>query len=215
MADFKFEKQHKGYVAGIDEAGRGPLAGPVVAAALIFKKTSELKKDFFDINDSKKLSVKKREYYFSLLKSSPEIIDYGVGIASVEEIDKYNILQATYLAMHRATSHLKLTPQHILVDGNKSPKFICQSTPIVKGDQLSLSIAAASILAKTTRDHLMQDLSTEYPYYKWEKNMGYGTAEHLKAINEYGISPYHRLSFAPVKNMDKSSTIIYKQKSFI
>lgn len=185
-------------IAGIDEAGRGPLAGPVVAAAVIFpdlKISDELRSN---LNDSKKLTAKKREYLFDLLNNSSAII--GCGQASVEEIDSLNILHATFLAMERAVKNLNIKPNYCLVDGNKLPKNLpCPAQYLIKGDALSLSISAASIIAKVSRDKLMNDLSQKFKFYKWDKNAGYGTKDHLDAMEKYGICEHHRKSFAPVK----------------
>lgn len=185
-------------IAGTDEAGRGPLAGPVVAAAVIIPKnfSETLAKA---INDSKQISEKKREQLF------PQILEccvHGIAECSAQEIDKINILQASLLAMKRAVLQLSTQPAFVLVDGNKSPNIPnMKNIPIVKGDSKSLSIAAASILAKVTRDRLMQKLHDEFPHYGWAHNAGYPTAEHLAALHAHGITPYHRQSFGPVRNL--------------
>ena len=181
-------------IAGIDEAGRGPWAGPVVSAAVILNE-----KNIPDgLNDSKKLSEKKR---LSLFSSIYNFHSVGVGISSIEEIDTMNILQATFLSMSRAVNDLNPQPEHVLVDGNLDPSLDFKTDCIVKGDSASLSIAAASIIAKVTRDNLMIELDGEYPYYCWKKNKGYGTSEHRKALEMYGPCKYHRKSFSPINKM--------------
>ncbi len=193
MPDFSIEQNYSGVIAGVDEAGRGPWAGPVVAAAVI------LSRDVYPagINDSKKLSKEKREQIFLELIN---ICDFGVGIVSESVIDQINILQATKLAMKDAVLDLSRRPNLVLVDGNQ--KFDAQNievVPVVKGDSKSLSIAAASIIAKVTRDRIMEDLDGEFPEYGWMDNAGYGTAKHIEAIEKYGICKYHRKSYAPIK----------------
>ena len=181
-------------IAGIDEAGRGPWAGPVVSAAVILNE-----KNIPDgLNDSKKLSEKKR---LSLFSSIYNFHSVGVGISSIEEIDSMNVLQATFLSMSRAVNDLNPQPEHVLVDGNLDPDLDFKTDCIVKGDSASLSIAAASIIAKVTRDNLMIELDGEYPYYCWKKNKGYGTSEHRKALEMYGPCKYHRKSFSPINKM--------------
>ena len=176
--------------AGCDEAGRGCLAGPVVAAAVILEKG----KDYPELNDSKQLTEKKRMKLRELVMQ--EALSYGVGIVSPEEIDKINILNASFLAMHRALDQLKLQPELLLIDGNrfnpyKKVKHVC----IVGGDAKYQSIAAASILAKTTRDMLMEQYGEQYPVYNWKKNKGYPTQQHKQAIADYGTTPLHRMTF--------------------
>lgn len=181
-------------IAGIDEAGRGPWAGPVVSAAVILNE-----KNIPDgLNDSKKLSEKKR---LSLFSSIYNFHSVGVGISSIEEIDTMNVLQATFLSMSRAVNDLNPQPEHVLVDGNLDPGLDFKTDCIVKGDSASLSIAAASIIAKVTRDNLMIELDGEYPYYCWKKNKGYGTSEHRKALEMYGPCKYHRKSFSPINKI--------------
>ena len=181
-------------IAGIDEAGRGPWAGPVISAAVILNE-----KNIPDgLNDSKKLSEKKR---LSLFSSIYNFHSVGVGISSIEEIDTMNVLQATFLSMSRAVNDLNPQPEHVLVDGNLDPGLDFKTDCIVKGDSASLSIAAASIIAKVTRDNLMIELDGEYPYYCWKKNKGYGTSEHRKALEMYGPCKYHRKSFSPINKM--------------
>ncbi len=194
MPDFSIEDSFGGVVAGIDEAGRGPWCGPVVAAAVV------LNRDNFPIgiNDSKKLSHKRREEIFIQLQEFAKI---GVGIATVEEIDTINILQASMLAMQRAFAALPFAADVALVDGNKIPKLSCPAHYVIKGDSKSLSIAAASIIAKVTRDNIMFDLARQYPQYGWEKNSGYGTKDHQKALLEFGVTPHHRKTYKPVAKM--------------
>ena len=191
---YKFDQDYETPIIGVDEVGRGPLAGPVISAAIILNK----EKIPEGVNDSKKLSKKKREVINEELISQHS---FAIGIASVEEIDKINILQASLLAMKRAVLNLNIKPQTILVDGNKLPDLEYNMYPIIKGDSKSISIAAASIIAKVYRDKLMQDLSLQYPGYYWEKNSGYGTKQHLLALNNLGVTPIHRKSFAPIYNM--------------
>lgn len=176
--------------AGLDEVGRGCLAGPVVAAAVI------LPKDFYHplLNDSKKLRQEQREFLSPIIQEAA--IAWAIGEVSAEEIDKINILNASFLAMHRALDQLALSPELLLVDGNRfTPYKFIPYQCIVKGDSKLNAIAAASILAKTYRDKLMADLSKEFPYYGWEKNAAYPTKLHRKAIAEHGTTPYHRTSF--------------------
>ena len=182
-------------IAGVDEVGRGPLAGPVTAAAVILDPLNIPD----NLNDSKVLSSKKREKLYEELKSSST---YAVAHVSPEEIDKLNILQASLLAMVNAVTNLKVKPKHILIDGNTVPdRLVGRATAIVKGDRKVLSIAAASIIAKVTRDKLMHDLGSEFPVYGWAKNAGYPTKCHMNAIVKYGVTPHHRRSFKPVHNI--------------
>jgi len=187
-------------VAGIDEVGRGPLSGPVVAAAVILDPDNIPK----GLRDSKKLTAARRAVLFEEITASS---DFSLGSCSVHEIDQINILQATFLAMRRALNGLKTLPGHVLIDGNRLPKDLpCPAEAIVKGDDRSVSIAAASIIAKVTRDRLMADLAQQFPGYGWENNAGYGTKQHLDALNRLGVTPHHRVSFKPVHN------ILYQQK---
>lgn len=186
------ELREKGfkYVCGVDEAGRGPLAGPVCAAAVILPENIEIE----GLNDSKKLSEKKREALFEVIKE--KAVAYSIAYGSLEEIEEINILNATFLAMNRAISELKVNADFALIDGNQVPKGIeipCQT--VVKGDAKSASIAAASILAKVTRDRLLLEYDKEYPQYNFKKHKGYGTKEHTELILKYGPSPIHRISF--------------------
>jgi ribonuclease HII len=190
--NLSLEKSESGIVAGVDEVGRGPFAGPVVAAAVILNVNCIP----HGINDSKKLSKATREKLFSKIMSSSIV---GLGEATVAEIDKINVLQASLLAMRRAVIALKITPEFVLVDGNKDPELGIKTQTIVNGDAISLSIAAASIVAKVTRDRKMCAWAKDYPHYGWEKNAGYGTAEHRKGLRDFGVTPLHRRSFAPIK----------------
>ena len=198
MPDFSYEKQacQKGYklICGVDEAGRGPLAGPVCAAAVILPENAEIE----GLNDSKKLSEKKREALFPII--CEKAVAYSVAFASVEEIEEINILNATFLAMNRAIDSLSEKAEFALIDGNRVPKGInipCET--IVKGDMKSMSVAAASVLAKVTRDRLLLEYDKEYPQYNFKKHKGYGTKEHTELILKYGPSPIHRMSF--LKNL--------------
>lgn len=194
--DFTLENNLSGLIAGVDEVGRGPLAGPVISAAVVFTGR-EVPID--GIKDSKKLTPKSRQILYEKITS---VAKFGIGIASVAEIDSYNILQATKLSMERALTDLNLELDYVLVDGNQSLKAKYQVKPIINGDNLSISIAAASIIAKVTRDQLMQELHNNHPQYNWYKNKGYGTKEHIAAIHLHGITEHHRKSFAPVSAAD-------------
>lgn len=180
-----------GLVCGVDEAGRGPWAGPVVAAAVMFEGEAPA-----GINDSKKLTRAAREALFEEIMAGAHV---GVGLSECAEIDAINILQATMTAMARAVAALPEPPAAALIDGNRAPRLACPARPLVRGDSLSLSIAAASIVAKVTRDRLMEKLAGECPGYGWERNMGYGTAEHRTALARLGVSRHHRRSFAPIR----------------
>jgi len=180
-------------LAGIDEAGRGPLAGPVVAAACILP----VRFDLSGLNDSKMLTESKREKLYSQIQA--QAIDYALGSAEPAEIDALNILQATKLAMKRAIEGLKVRPHYLMVDALTLPAVKLPQLPLIGGDQISATIAAASILAKVTRDRLMVELDTLYPDYLFSKNKGYGTREHLQVLRRLGPCPLHRRSFAPVK----------------
>lgn len=176
--------------AGCDEAGRGCIAGPVVAAAVILPRGM----DFPEFDDSKKLSEKQREKLRIKVLENAEA--YGVGIVSAEEIDEINILNASFLAMHRAIDQLKIRPELLLIDGNRFNKYKdIKHQCIVGGDAKYQAIAAASILAKTTRDHIMEEIDNQYPNYNWKKNKGYPTIEHKNAVADFGMSPYHRKTF--------------------
>jgi len=181
------------HVAGVDEVGRGPLAGPVVAAAVIFRPEVRVA----GVTDSKKLTEAVREELVAEIRRRALCI--GVGAASPAEVDRLNILRATHLAMRRAVSHLARAPDHILVDGLPVPELGDGHTAVVEGDSKSFTIACASIVAKTTRDRLMKRLARRYPEYGWETNVGYGTPEHVTALAERGPTPHHRRSFVPVQ----------------
>ena len=200
MADFSLEQEEQArarsnlVIAGVDEVGRGPWAGPVVAAAIIPLDTF----DGDGIVDSKKLSAQKRESLAERIKAQAHV---SIASASVAEIDDLNILQATFMAMRRAVDGLPAMPDLALVDGNKSPDLPCRVRTVIKGDQISLSIAAASIVAKVERDKLMTDLAGTYGGYGWERNKGYGTPEHRAGLESHGVTPHHRRSFAPIHKM--------------
>lgn len=181
-----------GLLAGVDEAGRGPLAGPVVAAAVILDDL----KPIAGLNDSKKLSEKRREKLYDEILA--KALCCSIAEASVKEIDELNILQATLLAMRRAVEGLRLKPLKVLVDGNRLPVLDVRAEAIVQGDALVPAISAASILAKVSRDRMCVQLHAQYPQYGFDRHKGYGTAEHLQALAEHGPSPWHRTSFAPV-----------------
>lgn len=185
-------------VAGLDEVGRGPLAGPVIACAVIINREVLPPPIAAALDDSKKLTAAKREQLYEILANTTR---YALGQASVEEIDAINILQASLLAMRRAVDALAIQPVAALVDGNRDPGLPCPSDCIIKGDGKSITIAAASIIAKVTRDRLMADLSKRFPGYGWETNMGYGSKAHLAALQEIGPSQHHRKSFSPVKKL--------------
>lgn len=198
MPSFTRERKIAGHVAGIDEAGRGPLAGPVYAAAVILDPLKLPR----GVNDSKALSAEQREKAYDTIMA--KALAVGVASASVREIDELNILQATMLAMRRATEALSLSPIHAFVDGNRAPKLACPVDTIVDGDAKSLSIAAASIIAKVTRDRVMRGLDVEHPHFNWAQNKGYGTQDHLIALELLGPTPHHRRSFAPVAQLKVS-----------
>lgn len=181
------------HVAGVDEVGRGPLAGPVVAAAVIFRPEVRVA----GVTDSKKLSEAMREELVVEIRRRALCI--GVGAASPREVDRLNILRATHLAMRRALSHLPTQPDHVLVDGLPVPELGKEHTAVVEGDSKSFTIACASVVAKTTRDRLMKRLACRYPDYGWDTNVGYGTPEHVVALGERGPTPHHRRSFVPVQ----------------
>ena len=199
--DLETEAYAKGFgrVVGVDEVGRGPLAGPVMAAAVWLDP--ERIPD--GLNDSKQLGVKRRKALDSMIR---EVADVSIGSASVAEIDQINILRASHLAMERAVARLRVRPDYVLIDGNRVPRELehqrgltCQT--VVKVDTLSVPIAAASIVAKIRRDLLMVDLAQQHPGYGWERNAGYPTVEHKKALRDLGLTPHHRRSFKPVHNM--------------
>ena len=189
-------------IAGIDEAGRGPWAGPVVAAAVMFDRDFGLPVEWPDwlagLDDSKKLNPKKREALFDIIQAGAMC---GIGRAEVEEIDRLNILQASLLAMGRAVAALPEAPDYALIDGTQAPKLACLTETVIKGDGRSFSIAAASVLAKVSRDEIMAGLAAEYPGYGWERNQGYGVPEHRAGLERLGVSPHHRKSFKPIINI--------------
>lgn len=189
--EYEQNAELKGYkaICGVDEAGRGPLAGPVCAAAVILPPNTIID----GVNDSKKLSEKKREALFDVIKETA--VSYCIAYASVEEIESINILNATMLAMKRAVEGLDVKADYAMIDGNKMPQLEIDGEAIVKGDAKSMSIACASILAKVSRDRLLYEYAKEYPQYHFEKHKGYGTTLHREAILEYGPCPYHRMSF--------------------
>ena len=191
MMNYEKELYEKGieYIAGIDEAGRGPLCGPVVSAAVILKKGDYIE----GVNDSKKLSENKREKLFDEINERAVAI--GIGIVDEKTIDEINILEATRLAMKKAVENLQVNPQHVLVDAEKKVPIDIPYTPIIKGDALSVSIAAASIIAKVTRDRMLYEMDKKYPEYGFAKNKGYGTKAHVEAIKQYGLTEIHRKSF--------------------
>lgn len=191
MLELERQAYEEGFqsVCGVDEAGRGPLAGPVFAAAVILPPGLIIE----GLNDSKQLSEKKREELFNIIQR--EAVCYGIGMADHKEIDRLNILQATFLAMRRAVEKLSQQPDLAMVDGNRDPGLGIETRTIVKGDAQSASIAAASVLAKVSRDRYMLELDTLYPDYKFAKHKGYPTKEHYQAIREHGVSPVHRKTF--------------------
>ncbi|MBV8536988.1 MAG: ribonuclease HII [Alphaproteobacteria bacterium] len=200
MPGFAHERKISGVVAGIDEAGRGPLAGPVVAACVVLDEARTKRKLRSAIDDSKKLSREERETAFELLLEARAdgIAAIGVAAASVTEIDRINILQASLLAMRRALARLPLRPDHVLIDGDRIPHGLpCAATAIVGGDARCISIAAASIVAKVLRDRAMTRLALRYPGFGWDTNVGYGTEQHTQGLARLGPCRHHRLSFAP------------------
>ena len=189
------------FIAGIDEVGRGPLAGPVVASSAMFSSDvikAGLPNSLKDVNDSKKLSEKKREHLFDVLNDF-DGVDFGISIIESEEIDRINILQATHKAMSKSLISLQHNPDHLLVDGRPVKSLGKSQSAIVKGDSLSYSIGAASIIAKVTRDRMMKKFDLKFPGYGFSSNKGYGTREHLNALNDLGPCSIHRLSFAPIR----------------
>jgi len=199
MPDFSRERDHGGRVAGVDEVGRGPLAGPVVACAVVFTQgvpdaVARL------LDDSKKLSARARAAAYAALNGAPGV-EIGVAAASVPEIDTHNILHASHIAMRRAVWRLPAMPDLALIDGNLVPPGLgCEARPVIGGDALSFSIAAASIIAKIVRDRLMERLAARWGMYGWARNAGYPTAAHRAAMTEHGVTRHHRKSFAPVRD---------------
>jgi ribonuclease HII len=188
--DLALQRKYGGLIAGVDEAGRGPWAGPVVAAAVIF-----VRKPPAGINDSKQLTAEVREALFPKIQAAAHV---GIGISDVETIDGINIYHATHVAMCMAITNLACAPSAVLVDGNRYPKLDMPAEALVGGDTLSVSIAAASIVAKVTRDRMMRELASDFPHYAWERNKGYGTQEHALALKLHGVCCHHRRSFRPV-----------------
>lgn len=204
----EFERQFWGKgckrVAGVDEAGRGPLAGPVVAAAVVFDRNFiEKEKDglFVSLTDSKELTEKQRNVFFAILTQYPEI-EIGIGFGAATEIDKINILAATHLTMGRALSALHLLPDHAIIDGLPVENLPCPSTAVIRGDSRSLSVAAASVIAKVVRDQLMTELDRWRPEYGFCRHKGYGTPTHIQALLKYGPTEHHRRSFRPVREIE-------------
>ncbi len=198
LPTFTYENSCTGLVAGVDEAGCGPWAGPVVAGAFVFLDPQAASL-FPGLKDSKQMTALRREAMFHLFERYQGTgISFAWGLASVQEVDALNIRQAALLAMERAVEALPVTPNHVLVDGNRPPALGIPFTLIVKGDQHSLSIAAASVVAKVTRDRLMQQLHQEYPDYGWNKNAGYGTKAHQEALACHGPTMHHRRTFSPI-----------------
>jgi len=206
VPDFRIEQGCRGPVCGIDEAGRGPWAGPVVAAAVILDPATLPP----GIDDSKKLSAARRDLLFATICATAQV---GIGAASVADIERLNILGATLLAMRRAVAALPLAPAHALVDGTHCPPLPCPATAVVGGDARSLSIAAASIIAKVVRDRAMTRLDRRYPAYAWAANKGYGTAAHQAGLRTAGISPHHRLGFAPLRRLMTQDVVIADDES--
>ena len=195
MPDLAFEMEIGGRVAGVDEVGRGPLAGPVTAAAVVL----DLAHVPEGLDDSKKLSARRRGALWDQILAHADV---SVAHASVGEIDRFNILRASHLAMVRAVAGLRVPPDQVLVDGRHVPSGLrCPATPLIKGDTRSVSISAASIVAKICRDRIMVDLAQQHPGYGWETNMGYPSKSHRMALERLGVTPWHRVSFKPVHNM--------------
>lgn len=189
MKDFDLEKAGGGIIAGVDEAGRGPLAGPVFTAAVILPEDCIIE----GINDSKKLSEKKRDMLFDIIKE--KALAYAVCSVDEKRIDDINILQATFEGMRNAVNSLSIKPDYVLIDGNKSPGLDIPNEPVIKGDSKSMSVAAASILAKVSRDRFIIEMAEKYPEYGFDKHKGYGTKAHYEAIEKYGICEIHRKTF--------------------
>lgn len=202
MPDFSVEDGCRGVVCGIDEAGRGPWVGNVVAGAVVIIDRNLCPELLQNLNDSKKLSKTKREKLYALLREAEKQgqVAIGVGEATPAEIDQYNILQATFMAMRRAVANVSQQPDFAIIDGNRAPKdFAIPTKTVIKGDAKSYSISAASIVAKVYRDREMEQLAQKYPYYGFEHNAGYGTKDHIEGLKKYGIIPEHRKSYKPIK----------------
>lgn len=206
--DFSLEKELKGFVCGLDEVGRAPVAGPVVAACVFIPKEKLKEKVWGDVNDSKLLSAAKREELYDNIRRHSY---WAIAEACNDEIENINIVQASFLAMRRAHEamciNFNVIMAHALVDGHITPQLPCKAKAVVKGDARSVSIAAASIIAKVYRDAKMKRLAAEHPGYDWENNVGYPTRRHLEAINKIGLTPYHRKTFAPVRNFMEFGSI--------
>lgn len=201
MPDWSEENKYQGLIVGVDEAGRGPWVGPVVAGAVVFFNHDIHPFLLKNLNDSKKISATKREALFEVLQSEAKLknLAWAVGQASAREIDDLNILQATFEAMRRAVKALPCLPDVALIDGNRNPQnFPCPSYTLIKGDAKSYSVAAASIVAKVYRDNLMKNMALQYPGYGFEKNAGYGTKEHVAALKTLGVTSEHRKSYKPI-----------------
>ena len=194
--EYENELEQKGikYIAGVDEVGRGPLVGPVVTACVILPPGYELE----GLTDSKKLSIKKREMYYDIIMK--DALSVSIGLKDEKVIDEVNIYEATKLAMYDAINNSKIKPEHVLIDAMKLEKLDIPSTSIIKGDYKSITIAAASVIAKVTRDRMMVELDKKYPEYGFKKNAGYGTKQHIEAIEKYGIIEEHRKTFRPVSD---------------
>ena len=203
-----FDQQFAAPVCGIDEVGRGPLAGPVVSACVLIPEENLDNSIWQHITDSKKISAMKREKLFEPMK---ELCFYGIAEATCQEIDQFNIHHATLLAMKRAYAAMigngTPVPSTALIDGKFAPEIDCRTQTVIKGDSLSLSIGAASIIAKVTRDRLMAKLHAEHPYYGWDRNAGYGTKAHMEGLESHGLTPFHRLSFAPCAALNKKKSV--------
>ena len=203
-----FDQQFAAPVCGIDEVGRGPLAGPVVSACVLIPEENLDNPLWQEITDSKKISTVKREKLFEPIK---ELCFYGIAKASHQEIDQLNIHHATLLAMRRAYAAMMGNnapiPATALIDGKFAPDIPCPTQTVIKGDSLSLSIGAASIIAKVTRDRLMRELHIEFPHYGWDSNAGYGTKTHMEGLQSHGLTPFHRLSFAPCATLIKKISL--------
>jgi len=197
-----FDQQFDAPICGIDEVGRGPLAGPVVSACVHIPPNNLDNPIWSQITDSKKISATKREKLFEPIK---ELCVFGIAEASAQEIDSLNIHHATLLAMKRAFENMPLSPKTALIDGKFAPDVSCATQTVIKGDSLSLSIGAASILAKVTRDRMMTKLHQDHPHYAWDRNAGYGTKAHMAGLESHGLTPFHRLSFAPCARLKDSA----------
>ena len=213
MPDYSIESQHKGRVAGVDEAGRGPLAGPVVAAAVVFRNGVP-KRLAGLLDDSKRLTAEQRLSAFAALKAC-RTAEIAVGAASVAEIEQLNILHASMLAMARAVRRLPLAPDIALIDGNRAPGVLCATRCVIGGDALCLSIAAASIVAKVVRDRAMARLAVRFPGYGWEQNAGYATGYHRAALLRLGATRHHRLAFGSVRRLEAEMQLAHAAQDIV